>query len=590
MPGSGWQPSPAPQEPSSGGYPQFDNGPSRGFNGGNRGGFGASGGFGGRGGGFGGRGGGFGGRGGFGGGFGGGFSKDWDMSSWGSPNGRSLPDQSAPVSTGPPRLLPTGWSNELLPPNHRLEQDLFPKREGPAHVDFSCYEDIPVQISGDNPIPAVNTFQEINFGPILNNSVDLSGYQKMLPVQKYAIPQVLGKRDLIACAQTGSGKTAAFLLPTIAHLLRFGPMKPQPNMRLHPSAAYPSVLVMAPTRELAIQIYDEARKFTYRSPLKCVVVYGGAPQNKQLFELQRGCDILIATPGRLSDFISRGRISLAVCGFLVLDEADRMLDMGFEPQIRHIVEDTDMPLKAERHTSLFSATFAREVQQLATDFLKPNYLFISIGRVGSSSETITQKIRYLRKHERLDCLIEFLKAAEGRLVLVFTETKRDADMLEMDIQRAGGRATSIHGDKVQRERERSLANFKSGRVPVLVATDVAARGLDIPNVAAVVNYELPKNIDDYVHRIGRTGRAGKNGLAISYADEGNEGIAADLVEVLQEAKNEVPDWLHQLASPKLHNRNRSGYRGRGRGGHRFGGSDMRQISSQRFSVQGSHYR
>jgi ATP-dependent RNA helicase DDX3X len=385
-------------------------------------------------------------------------------------------------------------------------------------------------------------------------------------------------------SQTGSGKTGGFLFPILSASFAAGP-RPPPVDDLTPSymrsrKAYPTALVLAPTRELVSQIHDEARKFAYRSWVRPAVVYGGADINQQLRTIERGCDLLSATPGRLVDLIERGRISLANIKYLVLDEADRMLDMGFEPQIRRIVQGEDMPGINERQTLMFSATFPRDIQMLAKDFLK-EYVFLSVGRVGSTSGNITQKLEYVEDYDKDSVLLDVLVSqAEGGLTLVFVETKRKADMLSDFLMSKQLPATSIHGDRTQREREMALQTFRTGRTPIMVATAVAARGLDIPNVTHVVNYDLPSDIDDYVHRIGRTGRAGNVGTATSFFNRNNKNIVRDLLELLREANQEIPGWLETVAQESAFG---GSYRGRGRGGRggrggNHGGRDYRSSS------------
>ena len=351
-------------------------------------------------------------------------------------------------------------------------------------------------------------------------------------------------------------------------------------------------MVLAPTRELALQIYEEARKFAYRSWVRPCVVYGGQPMVDQMRDLERGCELLVATPGRLVDLIERGRVSLASVRYLILDEADRMLDMGFEPQIRRLVEKEDMAPPSERQTLMFSATFPRNIQMLARDFLK-DYIFLAVGRVGSTSENITQRVEYVEEEDKRSLLLDILSAdptLEDRqhptpnLTLVFVETKRSADMLCNFLMSQRFNATSIHGDRTQREREYALASFRSGKTPILVATAVAARGLDIPNVGHVVNFDLPSDIDDYVHRIGRTGRAGNVGKATAFFNlQKDKSIVKELLEILTEAKQEVPAWLEQCRREvERDSFGRGSYgRGRGRGGSRgsaprFGATDFRK--------------
>ncbi|XP_057781104.1 DEAD-box ATP-dependent RNA helicase 37-like [Salvia miltiorrhiza] len=447
-------------------------------------------------------------------------------------------------------------------------------------INFDAYEDIPVETSGKDVPPPVNTFAEIDLGDALNMNIKRCKYVKPTPVQRHAIPISLTGRDLMACAQTGSGKTAAFCFPIISGIMKSGQSaQRQPRM---PRMAFPLALILSPTRELSIQIHEEARKFSYQTGVKVVVAYGGAPINQQLRELERGVDILVATPGRLVDLLERARVSLQNIRYLALDEADRMLDMGFEPQIRRIVQQMDMPPPGVRQTLLFSATFPKEIQRLAADFLS-NYIFLAVGRVGSSTELILQRIEYVLETDKRSHLMDLLHAqrangvqAKQALTLVFVETKKGADSLEHWLCINGFPATSIHGDRTQQEREHALRSFKSGKTPILVATDVAARGLDIPHVAHVINFDLPNDIDDYVHRIGRTGRAGKTGLATAFFNDNNASLAKPLADLMQEANQEVPAWLARFAA-------RSNFGGRNRrgqgGGGRFGGRDFRKDSS-----------
>lgn len=401
----------------------------------------------------------------------------------------------------------------------------------------------------------------------------MARYTTPTPVQKYSIPIVALGRDLMGCAQTGSGKTGGFLFPILSALFTHGPPPPPPEMLngagFGRRKAFPTTLILAPTRELVSQIHEEARKFTYRSWVKPAVVYGGADIGQQLRQIERGCDLLSATPGRLVDLIERGRISLSNVRFLVLDEADRMLDMGFEPQIRRIVEGEDMPGVMDRQTLMFSATFPRDIQILAKDFLK-EYVFLSVGRVGSTSENITQKIEYVENEDKRSVLLDVLASMPtGGLTLIFVETKKMADMLSDFLLRSNIGATSIHGDRTQRERERALELFRTGKTPIMVATAVAARGLDIPNVTHVVNYDLPNDIDDYVHRIGRTGRAGNTGHATAFFNRDNRNIVRDLLDLLKEANQDTPTWLEAVARESSFGGGSSFGRG-GRGGARGG--------------------
>ncbi|XP_074550803.1 DEAD-box helicase 3 X-linked a isoform X2 [Halichoeres trimaculatus] len=473
------------------------------------------------------------------------------------------------------------WSKPTAP-NERLEHELFSGSN--TGINFEKYDDIPVEATGSNCPPHIESFHDVDMGEIIMGNITLSRYTRPTPVQKHAIPIIKSKRDLMACAQTGSGKTAAFLLPVLSQIYTEGPgdalqapkSTGQENGRYGRRKQYPISLVLAPTRELALQIYDEARKFAYRSRVRPCVVYGGADIGQQIRDLERGCHLLVATPGRLVDMMERGKIGLDYCNYLVLDEADRMLDMGFEPQIRRIVEQDTMPPKGIRQTMMFSATFPKEIQILARDFLE-DYIFLAVGRVGSTSENITQKVVWVEETDKRSFLLDLLNATgKDSLTLVFVETKKGADALEDFLYHEGYACTSIHGDRSQRDREEALHQFRSGRCPILVATAVAARGLDICNVKHVINFDLPSDIEEYVHRIGRTGRVGNLGLATSFFNDKNSNITKDLLDILVEAKQEVPSWLESLAYEHQHKSSSRGRSKRFSGG--FGARDYRQTS------------
>ncbi|KAK8968145.1 DEAD-box ATP-dependent RNA helicase 37 [Platanthera guangdongensis] len=483
-----------------------------------------------------------------------------------------------------------GWDRDQVNPfgnEDETADDAFSEQQNTG-INFDAYEDIPVETSGDNVPPPANTFAEIDLGAALNENIRRCKYVKPTPVQRHAIPISLAGRDLMACAQTGSGKTAAFCFPIISGIMTSLPLQKPRGAR----TVFPLALILSPTRELSVQINEEAKKFAYQTGVKVVVAYGGAPINQQLRELERGVDILVATPGRLVDLLERARVSLSMIRYLALDEADRMLDMGFEPQIRKIVEQMDMPPPGMRQTMLFSATFPKEIQRLAADFLA-KYIFLAVGRVGSSTDLIVQRVEFVQESDKRSHLMDLLHAqrangVQGKqsLTLVFVETKKGADSLEHWLCMNGFPATSIHGDRTQQEREYALRAFKNGQAPILVATDVAARGLDIPHVAHVVNFDLPNDIDDYVHRIGRTGRAGKSGLATAFFNESNFSMAKPLSELMLESNQEVPAWLNQYAA-------RSSYGGGGRNrrsgsGGRFGGRDFRRDNSYSRGGGGGH--
>nr|AJW77404.1 pl10 [Alitta virens] len=503
----------------------------------------------------------------------------WNNNGGSGGGGRNTWDNNEQNGTRWSRLReegPADWS-KLLPPNERLEKELFGNSN--TGINFDKYEDIPVEATGEDCPPNVESFADLNLGEIIGNNVVLSKYDTPTPVQKHAMPIIMNKRDLMACAQTGSGKTASFLVPVLSQIFTGGqPEFIREQNNRNNRKQYPIALVLAPTRELASQIYEEARKFAYRSHVRPCVVYGGADIGAQMRDLQKGCHLLVATPGRLVDMLERGKVGLDQIRFVVLDEADRMLDMGFEPQIRRIVEKDNMPPTGQRRTLMFSATFPKEIQMLARDFLH-NYIFLAVGRVGSTSENITQKVVWVEESDKRSFLLDLLNASgHDSLTLVFVETKKGADALDNFLYNEGYPSACIHGDRSQKEREEALRNFRSGKTPVLVATAVAARGLDISNVKHVINFDLPSDIEEYVHRIGRTGRVGNLGLATSFFNEKNKNIVRDMVDLLIEAKQEVPPWIESIAY-EARTMGGSGRRPQNKrfGGGGFGSRDYRQM-------------
>jgi len=459
------------------------------------------------------------------------------------------PDDRRPTSRNsmPEFMEPDESWSALQPRDEKLEKELFAGVS--SGINFNKYDDIPVETSGENVPACIDDFVSAELGPIITENVKLAHYTVPTPVQKYAVPIIHAGRDIMSCAQTGSGKTAAFLMPMLSNIFHNPGKIPRHQSR----KAYPLALVLSPTRELTNQIYQEALKFAYRSKVRPCVIYGGADVGEQLRDLSRGCHLLVATPGRLADFLERGKVGLEFCRFLCLDEADRMLDMGFEPQIRRIIEKDTLPPKGDRQTLMFSATFPKQIQALASDFLD-NYIFLAVGRVGSTSANITQRFEYVQETEKVRKLCELLENGQEMLTIVFTETKKGADYLDHFLHERGYQSTCIHGDRNQQEREEAVHLFKSGQTPILVATAVAARGLDIPNVRHVINFDLPSEIDEYVHRIGRTGRAGNTGWATAFYNEKNAKISDDLLQLLTEAKQEVPSKLKDIARSYRDNR------------------------------------
>jgi len=366
----------------------------------------------------------------------------------------------------------------------------------------------------------------------------------------------LVKQDLMACAQTGSGKTAAFLLPIINTLLA----EDLPAGDELPARPY--VLVVAPTRELALQIDKEAHIYSSGSIIRSVCAYGGTALFAQKNQLRRGCHILVATPGRLKQFVTEKHVDLSNLRFFVLDEADRMLDMGFMGDVKEIV--STMPPKSERVSAMFSATFPDEIQRSAAEFLN-EYVFVVIGIVGGACADVEQIFYEVERREKRKKVMELLEnLGDEDKVLIFCNNKKGADFLAGSLSSNNISSTSIHGDRLQSQRETALREFVKGQRKVLVATAVAARGLDIPKVTMVINYDLPTEIEEYVHRIGRTGRVGHTGKAISFYDaEADSALTPKLVRILSDAKQNVPEFLGSASG------------GGGGGGSGFGAVDTR---------------
>ncbi|XP_057993293.1 DEAD-box ATP-dependent RNA helicase 46 isoform X2 [Hevea brasiliensis] len=392
-----------------------------------------------------------------------------------------------------------------------------------------------ITVTGDEVPPPLTSFEDTGFPSEILREVHNAGFSAPTPIQAQSWPIALQSRDIVAIAKTGSGKTLGYLIPGFMHLRRCR----------NDAQLGPTVLVLSPTRELATQIQDEAVKFGKSSRISCTCLYGGAPKGPQLKELDRGADIVVATPGRLNDILEMRRISLSQVSYLVLDEADRMLDMGFEPQIRKIVKE----VPARRQTLMYTATWPKEVRKIAADLLV-NPVQVNIGNVDElvANKSITQYIEVLapmEKHRRLE---QILRSQEpGSKIIIFCSTKKMCDQLARNLTRQFG-AAAIHGDKSQGERDYVLNQFRTGRSPVLVATDVAARGLDIKDIRVVINYDFPTGVEDYVHRIGRTGRAGATGVAYTFFGDQDSKYASDLIKVLEGANQRVPSEIRDMAS------------------------------------------
>jgi len=364
-------------------------------------------------------------------------------------------------------------------------------------------------VAAVSPEPTISTtlattFDDLGLIPELLRAVKDTGYTAPTPIQAQAIPIVLAGHDVMGGAQTGTGKTASFTLPLLQRLAPYATSSPSPAK--HPVRA----LILAPTRELAMQVHENVLTYSKHLPLRSVCIYGGVDIKPQIAELREGREIVVATPGRLLDHVQQKSVSFNSVEVLVLDEADRMLDMGFMPDIRRILA----LLPTSRHSLLFSATFSAEIKKLAVTMLKSPQL-IEVARRNAVSETIAHRVYPVASDLKRHLLVKLLTQEDMRQVLVFVGTKFGASRLAVHLARQGIAADAIHGDKSQAQRTEALEAFTSGKIRVLVATDVAARGLDIDELPHVINYELPHTAEDYVHRIGRTGRAGKQGVAIS---------------------------------------------------------------------------
>jgi len=386
-----------------------------------------------------------------------------------------------------------------VPKDDIVAEELF-KLGITSGINFSKYENIPVSVTGDNIVQAVSSFENANLRPLLMENITKSGYKVPTPIQKNSIPIIMAGRDLMACAQTGSGKTAAFLIPIIHRLIGS-----DADPGVGASSAAPQALVITPTRELAIQIYNEARKFAQGSNIKTVVAYGGTSTGFQARKLQQGCNILVATPGRLLDNVEKGRVSFKNLEFFVLDEADRMMDMGFMPEIQKCSEDPNMPEKGKRQTLMFSATFPDDIQTAAQDFLH-DYLFLTVGLVGGACSDVEQIFHQVEKHDKREKLEELLNDPERdpkERTLIFVQTKKNTDFLATHLSQEGLPTTSI-------------------------------------------NYDMPDDVDEYVYRIGRVGNVGK---ATSFYDPEQDGeVAGKLVKLLADAGVAIPDWLEEAGA------------------------------------------
>ncbi len=409
------------------------------------------------------------------------------------------------------------------------------------------------------------TFADLHLLEPIQRAVREQGYEVPTPIQAQAIPHLIEGRDLLGIAQTGTGKTAAFALP-ILDFLAHDPRSPAPGK--------PSVLVMTPTRELAAQIGESFRVYGEHTPINHTVVFGGVGQNPQVRAMRRGVDVLVATPGRLIDLMEQGHIDLRAIEVFVLDEADRMLDMGFFPAVRKVISK----LPDDRQSLLFSATMPADIVKLANSILR-DPLRVEVTPPATTVDRVTQSVLLVDKSDKRALLGEVLNDRAIERTLVFTRTKHGADRVVKHLRRLGEKADAIHGDKSQGARERALEGFRNGRVRVLVATDIAARGIDVEGITHVINFDLPNIPESYVHRIGRTARAGRDGAAISFCDTDERAYLLDIEKTIRCTVQIVEDHPFRSKTPfnrqasrpspkqgagKRSNRSRTKRRGRSR--------------------------
>lgn len=455
-------------------------------------------------------------------------------------------------------LRPIDWSKEQLEP---FVKDFYKDRELPHVKNMTneevdrIREDCQMKIFGENLPNPVSTFEETTLDEVYLNHIKKIGITEPSAIQRQGIPMALSGRDLIGVSQTGSGKTLAFILPAIVHINAQPLLKPGDG---------PICLVLSPTRELAVQIDNEVRKFASSGAYTAIthtVVYGGAKRGPQMAMLRRQPEIVIATPGRLLDFLECGAINLRRTTYLVLDEADRMLEMGFQQDIEKIFSQC----RPDRQTVMFSATWPKEVQHIAESYMT-DAIRVQIGSVDLGANTnIHQTLKFLdpreKDHEFVRDIGEIVN--KGHKCLVFTNSKKGCDRLSYALLRQNIPADSIHGDRTQMQRDQSMKDFRQGRTKVMVATDVVARGIDIRDIRVVVNYDMPTNIESYVHRIGRTARGNDRGVSLGYVtNEDLSRIGKDLRDILDRAGQQVPGWLTEAIAEMQQSRVRTNSRQR----------------------------
>lgn len=483
----------------------------------------------------------------------------------------------------------TNWSEmpELKKNFYQECPEIAGMSEGEANAFRTEHQ---MMMQGESIPKPVKSFLQVGFPASIERKIAEQKFDKPTPIQAQGWPMALSGRNMVGIAQTGSGKTLSYILPALVHIAAQPPLKPGEG---------PIALILAPTRELACQIQEVARVFGAAMRVRNTCLYGGAPKGPQIRTLRYGAEIVVATPGRLIDLLNDGHTNLNRCSFLVLDEADRMLDMGFEPQLRDIIPK----IRPDRQVTLWSATWPKEVQRLSRDLLGRDFIQVTIGSTElHANKKIHQTIDVCEegdKEEKLAALLlklwEELPEPEATRkmmrTIIFSNKKRICEDLTWKLSKDQWPCVALHGDKSQFERDRALLDFKRGDLPILVCTDVAARGLDVKDVQVVINYDFPVQCEDYVHRIGRTARgSAETGRAYTFFTRGNRGAARELISLLEEAEQQVPAPLREMAPRGGSSGGRGGFGGFGGRGGRGGSSGGRggQRNGQRGYSRGGH--
>lgn len=440
--------------------------------------------------------------------------------------------------TSMPTLTATDWSKVNIIPSMKTDFKLSSVTTSRSDNEIAeYYKTIGISVKGIDPPKPLLTFEEcLSFGPV-STTLKAKSYVKPTPIQSVSWPVSLSGRDLVGNVRTGSGKTLAFLLPAMLHIKSQPPTRPGDG---------PTALILAPTRELAEQTSVLAREIGPNFGIRNALICGGQNKMLQMGFINRCPQLYVATPGRLIDFMSMGLISFRRMTYLVIDEADRMLDMGFEEQIRNIVKQ----IRPDRQTSMWSATWPKDVHALSEDFMKNPIIISEHGQETALNFDIIHQVKILQSDQKISTLMETIKSepiGPAHKVMIFCNTKMACEIVSTNLQNSQIQCEVLHGDKVYRERQSAYHRFDTNKAHIIVATDVASRGLDLKGVTLVINYDMPSQIDDYVHRVGRTGRAGKKGKSLTFLTEADEDILQNLMDLLQRSKQEVPKELLDFA-------------------------------------------